>query len=118
MLNPNLHPTQQPRPTKSHAEHRVYEALQTGLPPGWTAWHSLRIHDDAGAEGEGDFILIDPDRGMLIIEVKGGGMEARDGRWFQNGKPLDHSPRDCRWVSACERTRPTGCTWMKRRWQC
>jgi hypothetical protein len=21
-------------------------------------------------------------------------MEARDGRWFQNGKPLDHSPRD------------------------
>jgi len=31
---------------------------------------------------------------MLVIEVKGGGMEARDGRWFQNGKPLDHSPRD------------------------
>ena len=89
MVNANLHPTQQPRPTKSHAEHRVY-----GLPPGWTAWHSLRIHDDSGAEGEGDFILIDPERGTLVIEVKGGGMEARDGRWFQNGKPLDHSPRD------------------------
>ena len=94
MINANLHPTQQPRPTKSHAEYRVYTALQTGLPPGWIAWHSLRIHDDSGAEGEGDFILIDSDRGMLIIEVKGGAMEARDGRWFQNGKPLDHSPRD------------------------
>jgi hypothetical protein len=31
---------------------------------------------------------------MLIIEVKGGSMEARDGRWFQNGKALDYSPRD------------------------
>jgi hypothetical protein len=71
MVNANLHPTQQPRPTKSHAEHRVYTALQTALPAGWTAWHSLRIHDDSGAEGEGDFLLIDPDRGMPIIEVKG-----------------------------------------------
>lgn len=94
MPTPNLHPSQQPRPTESHAEHRVYAALQTGLPPGWTAWHSLRIHDDAGAEGEGDLILVDPERGLLVIEVKGGAMEARDGRWFQNGTPLKHSPRD------------------------
>ena len=97
---PQAHPASPPpfisdsrfRPVKSHAEHRVDEALQTGLPSGWLAWHSLRIHDDSGAEGEGDYILIDPDRGMLIIEVKGGAMETRDGRWFQNGKPLDHSP--------------------------
>jgi len=94
MIASNLHPKQQPRPTTSQAEHRVYEALQAGLPAGWTAWHSLRIHDDSGADGEGDFILIDPDRGMLIIEVKGGVMEARDGRWFQNRKPLNHNPRD------------------------
>jgi hypothetical protein len=90
----SLYPQELPRPTKSHAEHRVYDALQSGLPPGWTAWHSLRIHDSDGAEGEGDFILVDPDRGLLVIEVKGGSMEARDGRWFQNSRPLDHNPRD------------------------
>ena len=71
MINANLHPTQQPSPTKSHAEHRVYEALQTGLPPGWLAWHSLRIHDDSGAEGEGESILINPDCGMRIGAVTG-----------------------------------------------
>jgi protein-tyrosine-phosphatase len=94
MPTTNLHPNEQPRPTSSHAELRVYDALQSGLPSGWTAWHSLRIHDDDGAEGEGDFVLVDPDRGLLVIEVKGGAMEARDGRWFQNGQPLKHSPRD------------------------
>jgi hypothetical protein len=94
MPTQNLHPNEQPRPTSSHAELRVYDALQAGLPSGWTAWHSLRIHDDDGTEGEGDFVLIDPHRGLLVIEVKGGAMEARDGRWFQNGKPLKHSPRD------------------------
>jgi hypothetical protein len=91
---PRLHPNDHPRPTSSHAELRVYDALQSGLPSGWSAWHSLRIHDDDGAEGEGDFVLIDPGRGLLVIEVKGGAMEARDGRWLQNGKPLKQSPRD------------------------
>jgi hypothetical protein len=94
MPTSNLHPHEQPRPTSSHAELRVYDALQSGLPSGWTAWHSLRIHDSDGAEGEGDFVLINPDRGLLVIEVKGGALEARDGRWFQNGIPLNHSPRD------------------------
>ena len=94
MPTANLHPHEQPRPTSSNAELRVYEALQSGLPSGWTAWHSLRIHDHDGAEGEGDFVLIDPDRGLLVIEVKGGALEARDGCWFQNGQPLKQSPRD------------------------
>jgi hypothetical protein len=94
MSTSNLHPQEHPRPTSSHAELRVYDALQSGLPTGWTAWHSLRIQTKAGTEGEGDFILVDPDRGLLVIEVKGGALEARDGRWFQNGMPLKHSPRD------------------------
>ena len=83
MSTQNLHPAEQPRPTSSHAELRVYEALKSGLPPGWTAWHSLRIQTKDGTEGEGDFVLVDPDRGLFVIEVKGGALEARDGRWFQ-----------------------------------
>ncbi len=34
-----------------------------------------------------------PERGLLVLEVKGGAMELRDGRWFQNGRELDRAPR-------------------------
>lgn len=89
-----IHPVQSNRPTSSHAEMRVYDALQAGLPNGWTAWHSLKIRDNHGTEGEGDFVVVDPDNGLVVIEVKGGSLEARDGRWFQNGQPMQHSPLD------------------------
>ncbi len=89
-----LWPRERPRPTGSEAEIKVYEALSRLLPTGWSAWHSLRVRTDAGIEGEGDFVLAVPDRGILILEVKGGYMEQRDGRWFQNGQMLDHTPRE------------------------
>ena len=79
-----LWPRQQPRPTKSTAEHSVYNALSKQLPAHWLAWHSLRIRTENGLEGEGDFIIAIPDRGFLVLEVKGGAIEQRDGRWFQN----------------------------------
>jgi hypothetical protein len=68
--------------------------MSKGLPSGWTAWHSLRIRDKLGYLGEGDFILAHPTRGLLAMEVKGGRIEQRDGRWFQNGAPLEEPPRD------------------------
>jgi len=87
-------PRTQPRTTDSHAEQRVYEALKRQLPSSWSAWHSLRIRTAGGMEGEGDFVLAIPERGFLVLEVKGGQMEMRDGRWFQNGHPLDKAPRE------------------------
>lgn len=66
----------------------MWAALKKGLPPGWTAWHSLRIRDGKNYLGEGDFILAHPDRGLLALEVKGGRIEQRDGRWFSNDVPL------------------------------
>jgi hypothetical protein len=45
-------------------------------------------------EGEGDFVIAIPDRGFLVLEVKGDYISVRDGRWFQNSKPLEHSPRE------------------------
>ena len=89
-----LWPRHQPRPTKSTAEHSVYNALSKQLPSNWSAWHSLRVRTENGFEGEGDFVIAIPDRGFLVLEVKGGAIEQRDGRWFQNGYPLDHSPRE------------------------
>jgi hypothetical protein len=87
-------PREEPRPAKSQGERAVWKALAKGLPTGWHAWHSLRIRDRNGFLGEGDFVLAHPTRGLLAVEVKGGQVEQRDGRWFQNGKPMDDPPRD------------------------
>ena len=87
-----LHPKDQHRPCESVAEQRVYTALTKGLPEGWSAWHSLRIRSSEGLLGEGDFVLADPARGLLVLEVKGGRIEQRDGRWFQNGQLMPKSP--------------------------
>lgn len=89
-----LHPAECPRPCESEAERKVWSALAAGLPPGWSAWHSLRIRDGKNLLGEGDFVLAHPERGLLVLEVKGGRIEQRDGRWFSNGAPLAKAPLD------------------------
>ena len=70
----------------------MWRALRDHLPKGWLAWHSLRLRDGDNLDGEGDFVIAAPKRGLLVLEVKGGHVEVRDGRWFQNGKPLKTAP--------------------------
>jgi hypothetical protein len=91
---PGVWPREEPRPAKSAGERAVWKALRAGLPPGWAAWHSLRIRDKNGYLGEGDFVLAHPARGLLVVEVKAGRIEQRDGRWFSNGNALDEAPRE------------------------
>ncbi|MFZ9889690.1 MAG: NERD domain-containing protein, partial [Myxococcota bacterium] len=74
-------------------EERVWRALRKALPEGWAAYHSLRLRTQNGFEGEGDFVLACPTRGLLVLEVKGGRIELRGGHWWQNGKKLHRSPR-------------------------
>jgi hypothetical protein len=88
-----VYPRAGPRSTTSRAEVAVYEALAGGLPDGWLAWHSLRLRVGREWEGEGDFVIAAPDRGLLILEVKGGRVELADGSWYQNGARLDRAPR-------------------------
>jgi len=90
---PGLYPREKPRATESNAEIAVYESLKVHLPARWYAWHSLRIMQDDGIFGEGDFVIANPERGLLVLEVKGGNIEQRDGRWFQNSKPMARDPR-------------------------
>jgi hypothetical protein len=48
-----------------------------------------------GEFSEADFIIADPNRpSVLILEVKGGQITQRDGRWLQNNIPLKTSPLD------------------------
>ena len=88
-----LYPLGSPRPTTSRAEQKLHEALARGLPKGWTAWHSLRVRTRKGFEGEGDFVIAVPGRGGILLEVKGGAIEVRDGQWLQNGRQLSKMPR-------------------------
>ena len=67
------------------SERIVREALES-LPKSWRVFHSVawqvpkrsRVFD-----GEADFVLIHPKHGMVVLEVKGGVLEVRDGTWFQ-----------------------------------
>ncbi len=90
----DVYPKGGPRPTTSNAEVAFYEALRKHLPDGWTAWHSLKLRISGRWEGEGDFVVAAPDRGLVVFEVKGGVITLKDGRWYQNSKLLDPAPRD------------------------
>ncbi|MBM4379541.1 MAG: NERD domain-containing protein [Deltaproteobacteria bacterium] len=91
---PRLFPVDAPRPTTSEAERKLWSALKQKLPAGWRAWHSLRLRSrDGHYEGEGDFVFAVPDRGLLVLEIKGGAVEMRGGHWRQNGQEMKKAPR-------------------------
>ncbi len=87
-------PSDPPSFNQSLGEERVFKALQT-LPDEITVIYSLRwIHpghqrmptEPLNAQGEGDFVLFDPRRGVLVVEVKGGEVWCDRGRWFQKNR--------------------------------
>jgi hypothetical protein len=83
-------------PTDSRAEERLYDALRDQLPDDVTVYHGIRWLRDGRrlTEGESDFLIADPARGILCIEVKGGSLafDPATRRWTQNGKPLNKDP--------------------------
>lgn len=78
----------------SLGEQRVFQALR-GLPDKVVVIHSFRwLHPGSGrtvtgtfgAQGEGDFVLFDPGRGLMVIEVKGGEIWCDQGEWRQRNR--------------------------------
>jgi hypothetical protein len=74
----------------SKAERRVYLACRT-LPASWLVIRGIRtvapdVHG-VPKDGEADFTVFDPERGLLVIEVKGGPIryEAAKDKWFGQG---------------------------------
>ena len=87
-------PSVPPSFNDSLGEERVFKALRT-LSDEITVMYSLRwIHpgrrrmlaEPLKAQGEGDFVLFDPRRGVLVVEVKGGEVWCERGRWFQRNR--------------------------------
>jgi len=86
----------------SEAEVKLYAALASALPNEWTVLHHVQwLQKRPGRDtpdGETDFVLIHPERGALILEVKGGRVryDSASGQWFTSGTgPADvqiHDP--------------------------
>ena len=71
--------------TISEAEIFVFNELKEKLDSTWTIFHSVKWISDGmvkQSEGECDFILINKDYGILIIEVKGGKVSSANGKWY------------------------------------
>lgn len=70
------------------SERRVFELLRTE--PGtkaWTVFHSQGLSSAyTGHFGEADFVAVVPDRGLVCIEVKGGGVRCVNGAWFSTSR--------------------------------
>lgn len=86
--------------TGSPAEIKVFDILKTKLPDDWVVIHSFRWVKSkpairGKAQGEGDFILFNPDKGILVIEVKGGDISYHNRMWSTtDGQGQEHIIQD------------------------
>lgn len=75
---------------KLRAEFKVYDALAASLGPQWSVFYSRTwTWVERGSRlrtREADFIIAHPHYGILIMEVKGGGIDVRDGKWFSTDR--------------------------------
>jgi hypothetical protein len=97
---PNLYPRRLDSaiPTP-RSEQRVHEAAST-LSDRWFGYHSLHLHSQGaggeGRDGEIDFVFAHPDHGILIVEVKGGGLgyDAESGWYSIDRREVRHGIQD------------------------
>ena len=75
--------------TKSNAERKVFYSLKDSLSNDYIVLHSVPIYRRPNKngpllDGEIDFLILHSDKGMIAIEVKGGGIELNGdtGEWF------------------------------------
>ncbi|MBA6328136.1 NERD domain-containing protein [Colwellia sp. MB02u-6] len=74
---------------ESFAEQKVYRAIEVALPNEWLVIHSCEyIRENqkhkSHSDREADFVIFSPELGILVIEVKGGGIEynKRVNQWY------------------------------------
>lgn len=86
--------------TGSSGERKIYESLKENLTDDWLVIHSYRwikLQSSTGrkSQGEGDFILFNRFKGILVIEVKGGDVEYIDREWYSTDfKGVKHKIQD------------------------
>lgn len=84
----------------SQAEAKFYVACRDHLSPATLVVHSLALirlgADGSRKDAESDFIIFDPDRGVLVVEVKGGSIDfdPASGVWSSTGRSGRHVIKD------------------------
>ena len=69
------------------SEKIVYQALRDGLSNEYTVYHNvcfLKQTDSKFSEGEADFLIFHPRKGLLVLEIKGGAISFQDNKWFSS----------------------------------
>ncbi len=80
------------------AERRVLDDLRGALPPEYRIYPNVRWcaktrRDGPAHDGEADLVIVHPDHGLLVIEVKSGEPRRdQNGRWWLGPILLDRSP--------------------------
>lgn len=97
---PRYLPRIEPRDIPVAPERLVYQAL-AGLPDEYVVMHSLPwlrpdrdLRGHPLREGEADFVIVHPRRGLLVIEVKGGDLTLEDRTWRRRGAGGQKEIRD------------------------
>lgn len=88
-----------PASFESRAEEKLYWALREQLPENYSVFHSVAWigrSTDGASDGEADFLVCHPLKGILVIEVKGGGISVDGGgEWSStDGKGVRHRIKD------------------------
>lgn len=81
------------------AERRVVERLTGALRPPYrvlpnVTWTLETRPGRAASDGESDIVIVHPDMGILVVEVKAGVPTRQGGRWWLGPVELDESPID------------------------
>src|SRR6266496_6179005 len=81
-----MYPSHLDPETKSAAEETLYHAFQAQLDDSYLVFHQVHWlaldKQKRPRDGEADFVIVHPERGILVLEVKGGGIR-RDFRLRQ-----------------------------------
>jgi hypothetical protein len=69
--------------TISNAERKIFDLLKNlDMGSGWTAFHSLNVSEHQYKQwSELDFVIVGPE-GIIVLEVKGGGVACENGIWY------------------------------------
>ena len=69
------------------AEDLVWHTLQAQLQPGETLLRNVRFTDARHGDVEVDFLILFPDAGVAVLEVKGGHVSYEAGQWLTRRSP-------------------------------
>lgn len=72
----------------NRSERMLFDYLKRQLPDDYAVYHGLQyIEPSRAREGEADFLVLHPTKGMLVIECKGAGVSRdEEGRWWRENK--------------------------------